>query len=62
MNQNPHNESHRGQRNGDRQHEGKDLRHRVELVVGIKVMVSDNIEPGLDITNFRFPLPLGRGS
>ena len=33
------------------QRRGKDLPHRVELAVGMKVMVTDNVETDLDITN-----------
>ena len=44
-------ESHRGQKKGGRQRGGKDLPHKVELALGMKVMVTDNVETDLDITN-----------
>ena len=44
-------ESHRARRKGEQQHKGKDLPYRVELAVGMKVMMTDNVETDLDITN-----------
>ena len=44
-------ESHHGQKKGGRQLGGKDLSHKVELALGMKVMVTDNVEMDLDITN-----------
>ena len=41
----------RRRRKRGHQRRGKDRPHRVELAVGMKVMVTDNVETDLDITN-----------
>ena len=43
-------EAHRG-RKGARLNGSKDLPHQVELAIGTKVMVTDNVETDLDVTN-----------
>lgn len=44
-------EAHRGRTRKQRRRAGKDLPYRVEIALGMKVMVTDNLETDLDITN-----------
>jgi hypothetical protein len=44
-------ESHRNKRGKGRQRDLKDLPHEIELAIGMKVMVTNNLETDLDITN-----------
>jgi hypothetical protein len=44
-------EAHRGQKRKRNSRTSKDLPHQVEIAIGMRVMVTNNIETDLDITN-----------